>query len=339
MEKMVNNHTFIVIKKYFVTNSTISFDLQLEDKKIFSFIAGQFIVLKIHINGLDYKRSYSISSIPNQTNNIITITVKIIDNGIISNYLLNSINEGSILHAEGPFGEFVIDEQKSTKNYFFWAAGSGITPIYSIIKYLIHANLECKITLFYSVKNKDEIFFMEDLDKLFKNKVINLIYFSNNPICESSLPKIDVELCNKLINSNIYNSDQFSENYICGPNLYKNLITNCLIENKKDSKIKHESFSIKDDIELIKPLFINSKISIKSFRKNIEISSTKGETILDSIIKSEYKIDHSCMTGTCGLCKMNLYEGEAIDKNQIVFKNVQVLCCQVFPITNEIKLF
>ena len=336
---MVNNHTFIVKKRYFVTNSTISFDLELADKKKFSFNAGQFIVLKININGLVYKRSYSISSIPYQTNNIITITVKIIDNGIISNYLLNNIHEGSILQAEGPFGEFVIDEQKQCKNYFFWAAGSGITPIYSIIKYLIHANLDCKISLFYSVKNKDEIIFKEDLDTLFKNKVINLIYFSNNPICESSLPKIDIELCNKLINSNKYYTDQSSENYICGPNFYKNLITNCLIEYKNDSKIKHESFSIKDDIELIKPLFINSKISVKSFRKNIEISSTKGETILESMIKSEYKIDHSCMTGTCGLCKMNLYEGEVIDKNQIVFKNIQVLCCQVFPITNEIKLF
>jgi len=338
MEKMVNNQTFIVKKKYFVTNSTISLDLELEDKKIFSFIAGQFIVLKIHINGLDYKRSYSISSIPNQTN-IITITVKIIDNGIVSNYLLNSIYEGSILQAEGPFGDFVIDEQNLCRNYFFWAAGSGITPIYSIIKHLIYSNIDCKISLFYSVKNKDEIIFKEDLDNLFKNKAINLIYFSNNPICESSLPKIDKELCNELINSKVYNSDQFSENYICGPNFYKSLITNCIIENKKVTKIKHESFSIKDDIELIKPLLINSKINIKSFRKNIEISCTKGETILDSMINSEYKIDHSCMTGTCGLCKMNLYEGEVIDKNQIVFKNVQVLCCQVFPITNEIKLF
>ena len=74
-----------------------------------------------------------------------------------------------------------------------------------------------------------------------------------------------------------------------------------------------------NNIELIKPLLINSKINIKSFRKNIEISCTKGETILDSMINSEYKIDHSCMTGTCGLCKMNLYEGEVIDKNQIVY--------------------
>jgi ring-1,2-phenylacetyl-CoA epoxidase subunit PaaE len=332
-------HKFVVKDIYINTSNAVTFELQLANEKKFIFIPGQFIVLLIKIGDKIYRRSYSISSIPSLLHESITITIKVLEKGVVSNYLFNNIKKGSLIDAEGPFGDFVLNSNLQVENYFFWAAGSGITPIYSIINYIVNSNFKYNIYLFYSVKSKEDIIFKNELEKLSEKKLINLFYFSNNFISDSSYPKINIDLLRRLTVNYSSHLNYSSVNYICGPSNYKSLIQSFLLEVNCDSNIKFESFSIKSHNPDVLRLLFDSNIIIKSFRKNLEIPCKQGESILESLIAAQYNIDYSCMTGSCGLCRMTLYEGSVIDQNSNVYNNTDILCCNVFPITNKVKLF
>ncbi len=207
------------------TESTKSFILEDIERKINSFIAGQYLTLNINFNGELIKRSYSVSSTPDLLP-LLRITIK--QNYVNPAYtsFCETLSIGIILNAEPIEGYFYITEKPNINNYIFYAAGSGITPIITIIKDILRKREDVNVQLYYQNRNEESIIFYDELNNLAK-KYANFnmqCYFSRPLDITKHIPqRINPEIITKLLVKNkiIVNS---SEIFVCGPNNFIDMI-------------------------------------------------------------------------------------------------------------------
>ena len=126
------------IKKLTPTSVAVTFSIPKELAQTFTFTAGQYITIKKEIKGKELRRAYSISSSPEKDG--ITIGIKKVDNGGFSNYANSELKVGDTLEVMEPEGRFVFNTTKEVQNIAAFAAGSGITPIMSIVKSVLDSN-------------------------------------------------------------------------------------------------------------------------------------------------------------------------------------------------------
>src|ERR1700753_366205 len=136
--------------KWETPDSATFFLSEISGKKI-TYKAGQFITLVFNHRDEEIRRSYSLSSSPDEK--LLAVTVKRIANGEISRFMLTRLKTGDILNAVEPAGKFTISDHKSEKDVFFFAAGSGITPVLSLLKYILKRDGQSRLNLVYSNKN------------------------------------------------------------------------------------------------------------------------------------------------------------------------------------------
>ncbi|MGL4757985.1 MAG: sterol desaturase family protein [Patescibacteria group bacterium] len=156
----------IVTKVIKETSDTVSIYFEPQDQKWYQYQAGQYLNIRIKLDGKWQYRCFSLSSSP--TDKFLRITTKL--NGAVTHYLYNNIVPGAVIESLLPVGEFILpSKEKGFNNYLFIAGGSGISPIYSMINYLIQNDPNSKITLFYANKSMDSTVFGYDLSLLIKN--------------------------------------------------------------------------------------------------------------------------------------------------------------------------
>jgi ring-1,2-phenylacetyl-CoA epoxidase subunit PaaE len=142
---------------------TLSFS-PVEDTK-FRFQAGQYLTLRVNIDGKTFRRAYSLSASP--LDKRLNITVKQVQGGKVSPYLCNQIAAGASLEILPPMGDFTFQPAtEKGKSYFMFAGGSGITPIFSILKTILQTEPQSNVYLFFGNKNKQSIIFREELAAL-----------------------------------------------------------------------------------------------------------------------------------------------------------------------------
>jgi ferredoxin-NADP reductase len=151
--------------KWELPDTATFFLKEISGKKI-SYKAGQFITLVFSHHDEEIRRSYSLSSSPDE--GLLSITVKRIPNGEISRFMLTKIKPGEILNAVEPAGRFIITDFKTEKKILLFAAGSGIVPIFSQLKYVLSHKGNSRLTLIYSNLNGHSILFKDELDALAK---------------------------------------------------------------------------------------------------------------------------------------------------------------------------
>ncbi|MDB5108963.1 MAG: hmp, partial [Mucilaginibacter sp.] len=146
------------------TADTATFFLaEISGKKI-PYIAGQFITLVFTHHDEEIRRSYSLSSSPDE--DMLSITVKRITNGEISRFMLTKVKKGDILNAVEPAGRFTIANFIDKKDIFLFTGGSGIVPVYAQLKYILSRPGESKLTLIYSSQDASAVLFKDKLDQL-----------------------------------------------------------------------------------------------------------------------------------------------------------------------------
>lgn len=207
------------------TLNTKSFILEDIERKITNFKAGQYITLVINFNGETIKRSYSISSMPNMLP-LLRITIK--QNYVNPEYTSFSefLRVGDILTAEPIEGYFYITQKPNIKNYIFFAAGSGITPIITIIKDILNKRKDINVHLYYQNRNEDSIIFYNELVNLLKkHDNFTMDCFFSRPIdnAKHEPQRINPDIITKLYlkNRQIINN---SEIFVCGPNNFIEMI-------------------------------------------------------------------------------------------------------------------
>lgn len=271
---------------------------------------GQFLTLCLKINGQLEKRAYSLSSSPVIDKDLV-VTVKRVEKGMVSNYINDNIQTGTKLKVEAPRGEFTLEPASSKRNLIFFAAGSGITPVYSIIKTALAQETETQMTLFYANRNVDSIIFKKELLELeAKSKgQFNIVHIleegSLNHSYNGFLTPEVVSQSFEILNTRYIGANY----YMCGPAGFMDKAKDILLDKGVDrSKIKQEIFTL----PAVKPSgkTILSDVTVRKGKELFNLKVKSNKTILQSFMASNQPIPHSCRAGQCSTCKAKIVEGE-----------------------------
>jgi len=308
--------------------------------------AGQYLTLLLRINGRKYARPYSFSSTP-LVDSLLSITVKRVSNGIVSNYIHNSFKVGDVIEVMEPMGDFVLNKKESIYSIYFWGVGSGITPLFSLIKEVLNSRPNTVVHLVYGNKNKDSTIFKTQLKKLQEEHplVFNMsIFYSQEDTFElndtNHKGRITSTFVANLLSKN--KNTKESLHYICGPFGLKELIKNKLQDLEVSmSSIFSEDFELTIDPKELSDVE-DSKAIILKRGELFEIFVPKGRSILDMALDQEIEIPYSCQTGNCNSCKAKLIEGQlkmiGLTKEREDLAQDEFLLCCSYPLTKEIYI-
>lgn len=322
-----------------LTNESVkvTFDIPSELKSTFDFIAGQYINVEVFLKGKNQRRSYSICSGKNEA---LSIAVKAVKDGLVSNWFNSEAKNGDIIHISKPEGGFHLSAEQ--KNVVAIAAGSGITPILSIAKSL---EGQGNLTLFYGNQTIEKSIFIEELKAL--NNVNQTLYLSQETKEGFKKGRIDKENFTSEIKHNLelLKADCF---LICGPEEMIHSTKEVLkFFGVPDSKIKFELFTTPTSIPVAKKeMNFKGKSHIKVMLDH-EITSfdmqVPGGSILEQVERSGLDVPYSCRGGVCSSCKAKVLEGEVAMKLNYSLTdeevaNGYVLTCQSIPQSENVTL-
>jgi len=275
------------------------------------FQAGQYINLFVNTCNIHTSRPYSIASSPGQTG-YYDITIRQVENGFVSDYLLNEVRVGDLFKSTAPSGNFFYNPLFHGKNLVFLAGGSGITPFMSMIREVTDRGLDRNIQLIYGSRNEDDIIYKEELaERSRQHHNFTIASVISEPKSGYSGPSgfISEELIGNLLAG--FAPDMY---YICGPEA---MYTFCLSELEKSGvlprRIRTEVFGLPADITK-HPGWPNQLIRDKTFAVSIknkkEIKVKAGEPLLNSLEREGIVVPSCCRSGECSLCRMKLISGE-----------------------------
>jgi len=316
--------------------------------------AGQFITLVFNAGGKELRRSFSLSSSPDVDREL-CITVKRIINGEISRYLFEKLKPGDELQALPPNGRFIVDyaDPSHARDLLLVAAGSGITPVFSIIKSLLLKEPLTQLTLIYSNRREETAIFYEALKNLEKTsggKLKCIFIFSElAPHADSITGHLNKDLLQSLITGNIKYKKEEAEFYLCGPFSFMRMANIAIIAMGFDERHIHkENFVITAEQEAINtPPFIEDQSEKTVFIHypggETELKVPAGTTILNAALQKGIKLPYSCKAGICGSCTAKCKEGEVkMSNNQVLtdkdLKEGWVLTCTGYPATKTVDL-
>ena len=335
------------LKKITSDSVSITFEVPENLKSQFIFKQGQYITLKKEINGDKIQRAYSIWKAPYE--NELSVLVKKVENGVFSTYANENLNYGEIIEVMSPQGNFVpVLNSTQAKHYTLIAAGSGITPVFSILKQILNKESSSTIDLFYVNKTKSSTIFDQELSEIQNSnlKIYNL--YTQEPSTNTNLNgRLDKEKCNVLQQINVLkvNSDEF---YLCGPEqMILDVKEYLLLKNVASSKIKFELFTTSGstNVDEVATDFSEAQITITIDDDDFDYSYnvSKSESILEEGINQGLDLPYSCKGGVCCTCRAKVIEGTAKMKINYALTDEEVadgyvLTCQTIPTSPVLKI-
>lgn len=340
------------IKKETPECVSVLFDVPAELKKDFQFSQGQSLTMRTTINGEEVRRTYSICSSPLE--NQLKVAIKKVEGGLFSGFANEQLKKGDILDVMQPVGKFYTKlNPAQKKNYLAFAAGSGITPVLSLIKTTLGTEPGSNFTLVYGNKNRGSIIFFEELEGL-KNKYMerfNLIHVLSREKTDTAVNfgRINTEKLNDLGKLVDYaGTDEF---FICGPEemifCVKDFLETKGIDKKKihfelftspGQRTKPEARSQKSE-ETGPMSRIVMKVDGRSFDFDLPLAS--DTTILDAALQQGADLPYACKGGMCCTCKAKLLEGEVmmdvhwgLEEEEV--EKGYILTCQSHPKTEKV---
>jgi len=325
---------------------SILFNVPEELKSNYSFIAGQYINLRLTLDNTEIRRAYSICSAPGSGE--LRIAVKAVKDGAFSQFANSKLKAGDVLEVGKPEGKFTFEpESDRQKSYIAFVAGSGITPILSIIKSVLKSEPKSSFTLVYGNKSPEETIFHQELHDLQLQYVGRLFidYVYSRVNVENALfGRIDKAAVNYTLNTK-HATMEFDKFYLCGPEEMINTVSNVLKEkNVKESAIKFELFTSSSQEQTIsQSLDGHSKITILVDDEETTFEMSQKQSILDAALKQGIDAPYSCQGGICSSCLARVTEGAAeMRKNSILtdseIADGLILTCQAHPTTATIKV-
>jgi ring-1,2-phenylacetyl-CoA epoxidase subunit PaaE len=326
---------------------SIAFDVPASLQAAFNFIHGQNVTVKKIIEGEEIRRSYSICSSP--LDGELRIAVKKVSEGKFSSHANEQLQKGHILDVLPPTGNFhTALNPRARKNYIAFAAGSGITPIISIIKTVLAVEPQSRFTLVYGNRNRASIIFKEELENL-KNKYLerfSLLYIFSRERTDAPINfgRIDTEKCETLGEKllDVKNADEI---FICGPAEMTFAIKDWLgKQDVADAKIHFELFAgpvtpkIKSSVvQENKEDGPHCKVTIRLDGRSFDFDLPfNGDSILDAALKQGADLPYACKGGVCSTCRAKLTEGKVeMDTNYALepdeLAKGYILTCQSHP--------
>ncbi len=339
------------IKKETPDCVSIAFAVPASLQKEFEFAQGQNITIKKIIDGEEIRRSYSICTAPFE--NELKVAVKKVEGGKFSSFANDHLREGDELEVLPPTGKFNTPlKTENSKQYLAFAAGSGITPVISIIKTTLESEPQSSFTLVFGNRGRNTIIFFEELEGL-KNKYISRFNFINilsrertdAPINSGRINEAKLTELAKLIRY-----ESIDEHFICGPEEMIFCVKDFLAQRNIDKKKIHfELFTTPgqkkragDRKQVTESIGPKSKITVKLDGRSFDFDlGFDSDCILDAALKQGADLPFACKGGVCCTCKAKLIEGEVemevnwgLEEEEIA--QGYILTCQSHPVTGKV---
>ena len=325
------------------THDTATFYLsEISGKKV-SYQAGQFITIVFTHHQEEIRRSYSLSSSPDEA--LLAITVKRVENGEISRFLLTHAKPGDVWQAIPPAGKFTLTESAATAPHLiYFAAGGGIAPVYSHLKYLLHRRESSHITLVYSSQQEKDIIFKQQLEELVNRHPdrFSIRYFVSSQ--SKRLNNFGVE---HLIKELVPAADDLhnSEFYLCGPFTYMRMVRlTLLFLDVKPAHIHRETFVL-ETVPVISPItnFPPRKLRIYFKGEWHDLMEGENQSILQAALQNKVRLPFSCRSGVCSACtalctsgKVEMVKNEVLTEDDIA--QGWVLTCTGHALTDDVVI-
>jgi ferredoxin-NADP reductase len=277
-----------------------------------TFRPGAHVTLQLRIDGRAVERTYSMSSAP-RSDGLISITVKRVAGGQVSNWLADTLRPGHVLTLSAPRGEFVLPNTLPRK-LLLLSAGSGVTPVMSILRKLVADSADCDITFLHFARTPRDIIFRDELERISQTCPNVRVAFcveatSGGSRIEENWAGAQGRFCAQLLEETAPDFRAL-DTYLCGPPAFMRCVVQTLESADADlSKLRFERFST----ELDASMFSAHVARLRFVRSGLESVSNQPRTILEQAEGAGLTLATGCRAGNCGTCRSRKLSGVVVD--------------------------
>jgi len=344
-------HTLEVASVEPLTEDSVAFRFAVPPElgDAYRFLPGQHVIVRRDIDGEDVRRSYSICTSANSGE--LRVAVKRLDGGAFSTFANKGLAVGDRLDVTLPVGDFTISTDPGhAKHYLAIAAGSGITPVMSLVATVLEDEPDSRFTLVYGNRNSMSVMFVDDLGALkdrYPSRLVLMHILSREP---NAIPifegRIDVAKLEELF-STVIDADSVDGWYLCGPSGVVEAARKTLAARGVDDAIVFdELFYAGDEVRTPIPADDPEGSTVRftlNGRTSTLVIDPDGAPILDHALSARPDAPFSCRSAACASCRAQLIEGEVrMDRNWALSDDEvsagHILTCQSHPVTDTVEL-
>ena len=335
---------------------SVAFDVPEDTRNAFAFVPGQYLTLKANVDGEPVQRTYSICSGLDEGE--LRVAIKRVEGGVFSNFANDNLEAGMEMDVMGPQGRFTAQPSAEARNHYVaFTAGSGITPIFSIVKTILSREPDSTFTMFYGNRDRASVIFREQLEDL-KDRFLErftLIHILSREGQDVDLlhGRLDSERIERFAETGLFEADAVANVFLCGPG---DMIETSRATLEKlgvpAERIRFELFTPAEGSPPPKP---KSKEAQEAAEKGVAIETVldgasrafvmgaQDENVVDAAHRHGIELPFSCKGGMCCTCRCRLKEGEVEMAANYSLEPWEleagfVLACQSRPLTDKVVL-
>jgi len=351
---MARFHTLKVkdIRRETTDSVSIAFDVPAQIQHEFQYKQGQYITIKLKVNGEELRRSYSICTSPYSEKEL-RVAVKEVADGRASTLMNRQWKVGDMIEVMTPMGNFSsVLSGNNKKHYVLFAGGSGITPMMSILKSVLYIEKQSKVTLVYANRDEDSVIFKSEIEKIASEngdhvKVLNVYDNPKGSVEDIQRGLLSVDRVKEIVSKlDLAKADEY---FICGPGPMMENIKQALEGlNTAKEKVHIEYFTAvaeavaKAEGNGDSGAAVNSEITVIQYGIETQMTlNTEGLSILDAAIEAGVDAPFSCKGAVCCTCRAKVLEGKVKMDANFALTDAEVeegfiLTCQSHPLTEKV---
>lgn len=303
---------------------------------------GQYLTLKVPIAGLDHYRSYSLCSAP-RLDEQLSVTVKRVPGGLVSNYLHEHVQVGQQIEAMEPRGRFLVENAtKNQRHLVLFGGGSGITPLMSILRSTLITEPLSRVSLWYASTDQEACIFYEKLAQLQENFAERFWLQHHFSARQGRFKPEDMKALWQALPA----TDLDTEYYLCGPTGLMAIWQAGLEATGIDAARIHRERFVADRAEQAARASIDGPsrtVRVRLGEEIFRIQVPPGNTVMSAALSQGIRLPFSCLQGICATCMGHLNSGKVEMEREEALLDFErekgmVLVCQAHPLSDDVQI-